>query len=84
MCQIMKQKYLHNNFPLRVLSILDPIKGSTIWDFMMSSRDVVVEYVSWEVNNGVKDKFWRDSWKGAPLVIKSNLSQDLVTHSKRV
>ena len=56
-CHIMQQIYLDNNCPSRVLSVLDRVKGSNIWDFMMSPRDVFIKYITWEVNNGVKAKF---------------------------
>ena len=36
-CKIMQQKYLDNNDPSRIFSILDPPKGSVIWDFMTAS-----------------------------------------------
>lgn len=62
--KIMQQKYLDNNDPSRILSILDPPKGSVVWDFMIASRDIVVNYVSWEVNDGTRVNFWRDSWNG--------------------
>ena len=42
-CKIMQQKYLDNNDPSRILSILDPPKGSVIWDFMIASH--VVNYL---------------------------------------
>ena len=49
-CKIMQQKYLDNNDPSRILSILDPPKGLVIWDFMTTSHNIVVNYVSWEIN----------------------------------
>ena len=51
---------------------MDPLKGSVIWDFMTASRNIVVNYVSWEVNDGTKVKFWRDSWNGQ-IPISNNL-----------
>lgn len=53
----MQKKYLDNNDPSRILSMLDPPKGLTIWDFMIFSRDIVLKYVTWEVNNGSMVKF---------------------------
>jgi hypothetical protein len=69
-CQIMQQKYLDNKNPARVLTILDPPKGSAIWDFMIASREIVTNYISWEVNSGYQVKFWHDSWNGAPPLSK--------------
>jgi hypothetical protein len=36
-CCLLKKKYLDNLEPSRVLTILDPPKGSIILDFMMAS-----------------------------------------------
>ena len=49
--------------------MLDPPKGSVIWDFMLSSKDIVHKYISWELNCGDKINFWRDSWNGQPPLI---------------
>lgn len=51
---------------------------------MISSRYFVVKYISWEVNNSMMVKFWRDSWNGALPLIKTNLSQDFLSHSERL
>ena len=46
--------------------MLDPLKGSVIWDFMIASRDIVLNYISWELNCGDTINFWGDSWNGHP------------------
>ena len=33
---------------------------------MMSSKDIVCNYVTWEFHSGEKVKFWEDSWNGFP------------------
>ena len=63
-CQIMQQKYLDNNEPHRIFSMLDPPKGSVIWDFMIASRDIVLNNIYWELNCGDKINFQGDSWNG--------------------
>ena len=45
-CKIMQQKYLDNNDPSRVLTIYNPPKGSVVWDFMIASRKIIVDYIS--------------------------------------
>ena len=62
----MHQKYLNNSEPSRIFSILDPPKGSIFLDFMVSSRDIVLKYVTWEINKVDNISFWRDSWNGQP------------------
>ena len=62
----MQQKYLDNNEPHIIFSMLDPPKGSVIWDFMIASRDIVLKHISWELNCGNKINFWGDSWNGHP------------------
>ena len=64
----MHQKYLNNSEPSRIFSILDPLKGSIFLDFMVSSRDIVLKYVTWEINIVDNISFWRDSWNGQPLL----------------
>lgn len=52
--------------PLRILTTLDPPKGSAIWNFMISSREAVTKYVSWEVHSGELVHFWYESWNELP------------------
>ena len=81
-CKIMQQKYLDNNDPSRILSILDPPKGSVIWDFMTASRNIVVNYISWEVNDGTKVNFWRDSWNGQIPLSNNLISLNIIEVSE--
>ena len=56
--------------------MLDPPKGSVIWDFMIASRDIVLKYISWELNCGDKIKFWVNSWNGQPpLIVMQNIQK---------
>ena len=36
---------------------------------MIASIDLVLRFISWELNCGDKINFWRDSWNGQPLLI---------------
>ena len=45
-CKIIQHKYLDNTNPLRFLTISNPPKGFFIWEFMMSSREIVVNYIT--------------------------------------
>ena len=65
-CQIMQSKYLDSLDPLRILTALNLPQGSKIWKFMTASRHVILDYVSWEINNGRQALFWEDSWNGLP------------------
>ena len=77
-CTIMQQKYLDNNDPSRVLSISNPPKGSVVWDFMIGSRKIIVDYISWEVNNGISINFWNDSLNGKIPLSKSGISLNII------
>ena len=77
-CQIMQQKYLDNNDPSRILTISNPPKGSVIWDFMIASRKIIVDFISWEVNNGLSINFWNDSWNGYIPISKSGISLNVI------
>ena len=65
-CHLLQEKYLDNLEPSRVLTMLDPPKGSVIWDFMMASQEAITSFISWQVNNGDSVNFWFDSWNGSP------------------
>ena len=54
-CKIMRKKYLDNNDPSRILTI------SKIWDFMIASHKIIVDQISWEVNNVSSINFWNNS-----------------------
>ena len=81
-CKIMQQKYLDNNVSFRIFSMLDPPKGLVIWDFMIASCDIVVKYVSWEVNNGIRVNFWRDSLNGQTPLSNCLISTNIIKVSK--
>ena len=74
----MQQKYLDNNDPSRVLTISNPPKGSVVWDFMIALCKIIVDYISWEVNNGLSINFWNDSWNGQIPLSKSWISLNII------
>ena len=65
-CSIMQGKYLDSPSPSRIFTMSNPPLGLAIWNFMMSSKDIVCNYVTWEIHSGEKVKFWEDSWNGFP------------------
>jgi ribonuclease HI/exonuclease III len=70
-CSIMRKKYLDIDDPLRIFTLANPPKGSAIWNFMMASREVVSNYITWEVHSGLSVSFWLDSWLGFPPLVNS-------------
>lgn len=63
--KIVKAKYLDNeeyNF-LKEKSLPN---GSCIWNFIKHSRDLIMDYLTWEVKSGEDALFWEDSWEGFP------------------
>lgn len=62
--QILAHKYLHSQHRKIILSIHDPPKGSTIWNFLVSCRKVIIDHMTWQLGNGEKVDFWKDSWDG--------------------
>lgn len=76
-CKIMQEKYMYSNNPIRIITILDPPKGSTIWNFMISFGDVVTKYVSWEIHSGESAHLWVDSWNGIPLLNQMDDLEDV-------
>ncbi|XP_059073538.1 uncharacterized protein LOC131874266 [Cryptomeria japonica] len=77
-CRIMQEKYLDSLNPSPVGTTLDPPKGSIVWNFMMSWRQVITRYVSWEVHNGESIQLWEDSWNGLPPLKLSELLLDAI------
>lgn len=80
----MQAKYLANTQPSRVLTLLDSPKGSSIWNFMMDSRNLISKYVSWEINNGLSANLWTDSWCGYPPIAQldnmANIMDIAISH----
>lgn len=62
--RILKAKYLDSNENIRILTIQYPIRGSSIWNFILSCKHVITDHISWVIGNGNRAKFWEDSWNG--------------------
>ena len=45
---------------------------------MIDSRKIIVDYISWEVNNGMSINFWNDSWNGKIPLSKSGISLNII------
>ena len=53
-CMIMKSKYLDPMDPIHIIIAEDLPQGSQVWNFLASLREVIIDYVSWEINDGHK------------------------------
>lgn len=65
-CRLMQEKYLDNLDTSRILQVLDPPKGSTIWNFIIKSHHITTSSISWEVHDDESVDFWLDSWNSLP------------------
>ena len=50
--RILKGKYMDSEEAHRILTIQDPPKGSAIWNFMLSCRQLIVKHISWCIRDG--------------------------------
>lgn len=75
--KILKEKYLDSMEDNRIFTIKNPIKGSAIWIFIVACRPVIVDHITWQIGDGLKAKFWDDSWNGYPILKDVDGSQDL-------
>ena len=65
-----KNFYFDSLDPSRIITVLDPLKRSSVWDFMMGSRELIASFVSQEVNNQEKSFFCLfNSWIGYPFLL---------------
>ena len=78
----MKGKYLDSEEAHIILTIQDPPKGSAIWNFMLSCRQLIVKHLSWRIGDGKKYFFWEDSWNGHKILDKEVANMDLKTYFK--
>lgn len=80
--KVLKGKYLDSTEDHRIFTIRNPPRGSAIWNFMLSCREVITEHISWQIGDGISAKFWEDSWNGMPVLGKSENFNDLKTYFK--
>ena len=62
--RILKAKYLDSNENIRILTIQNLFKGSTIWNFILSCKHVIIDHILWVIVNGNREIFGKDSWNG--------------------
>lgn len=62
--KILVAKYLDNNDPKRILTIANPRRGSALWNFMLDSRPLITNHLTWLIGDGTRASFWNDSWNG--------------------
>lgn len=79
----MQGKYLDSEEARRILTIRNPLKGSAIWNFMLSCKETIVKHISWRIGNAREAKFWEDSWNGHKILDEEEDNIDLKTYFKR-
>lgn len=80
--RLLRHKYLSNNDSLSIFRTTNPPKGSRIWNFLLDSRNLILEQLSWDVAKGDQALFWENSWGGYSVlegqinnsIVKDNLS----------
>lgn len=67
--KIIREKYLGVSDDEGIIRIRDPPRGSTIWNFILDCRKVIHDHTSWNIGDGKKALFWKDSWNDySPLL----------------
>ena len=80
--RILKGKYLDSDETHRILTIRDPPKGSAIWNFMLSCRQLIVKHISWHIGDGKQAKFLEDSWNRHKVLGEEDGNLDLKAYFK--
>lgn len=75
-CKILSKKYLDSPNSERIFTLENSDGGSPIWRFIWESRRIIIEHLSWKIDNGKKARFWRDSWNGDPPLAEAFEDQD--------
>lgn len=52
-----RRKYLDSKDPINIINTRDPLEGSSIWNFICDSREIITKHTTWEVHNGHKASF---------------------------
>ncbi|XP_057857844.2 uncharacterized protein LOC131066957 [Cryptomeria japonica] len=66
--KVMRDKYLGSMENHKIFTIRNQPKGSAIWNFIVSSRKVIIYHLTWHIGNGSSAKFWDDSWATYPVI----------------
>lgn len=73
------QEIFLNSYDLKKIeTIFSTWNGSSMWNFSISSRKIITDFVSLEVHNGESLKFWDDSWYGLPLPAFDNDLREVI------
>lgn len=64
--KILFNKYLNVEDPTSLFRSRSLPKGSENWNFMTSCRNLIGNYLTWDVGKGESALFWEDSWDGYP------------------
>lgn len=75
--RIIEDIYLDNENPTRILTVVDPPKGYVIWNFIVNSRNIILKFSSWEINDGHGVKLWVGSWNGKPPLVENQELQEV-------
>ncbi|GLJ44326.1 hypothetical protein SUGI_0927960 [Cryptomeria japonica] len=60
--KVMIAKYIDSDELERIFTMANAAGGSLIWKFLWESQRIIIDHLSWKIENGKKAKFWRDSW----------------------
>ncbi|XP_057851792.2 uncharacterized protein LOC131061977 [Cryptomeria japonica] len=63
-CRIFQHKYLDVDDPKRILTIANSHGGLTAWRFLWDARKLIINHLTWRINNGKLANFWANSWNG--------------------
>lgn len=61
---ILLNKYILNVNPINIFRSHSHTKGSHIWNFIIESREVINNHLTWDIGTGDMALFWEDSWGG--------------------
>lgn len=59
--KIIRKKYVNSKYPISILKVRDSPRGSIVWNYILESWDIIKRYITWEIVNGEKGLFCKDS-----------------------
>ncbi|GLJ55233.1 hypothetical protein SUGI_1185060 [Cryptomeria japonica] len=68
-CRILVANYLDSNSLDKILTMANSVRGSPIWRFIWESRKLLIEHLTWKIDNGKRVWFWRDLWNGDEPIV---------------
>ena len=57
----------------------NPPRGSLVWKFLVSCRNVITYHLIWQIGNGAKAKFWVDLQDGEKALLQSIIPEEVIT-----